>query len=126
MSDNDEIAKELRAENLKKRQAAAPKVQTHHVLWARWVWTIGVVLIDLLTGYAISQVSVLFYALTWVLSGAGGLLWSEFISERVGNNPDQRKIGETGITVSAIGVFVMALAAGSVWVLGLRSNGSVE
>ena len=119
MNPNDKIAEKIRAEKLRMEQEKAMpiKVSDSQVREARFIWMTGTVAIDILTAYLIySLTGYLPYAVIWFLAGAGGVLWSERQSERIGNNPEQKSIGAMGVKVSAFAVVAMALIFGYCWV----------
>lgn len=119
MGTNEELAMEMEAER-ERREAETNKparVSRSQVKEARFVWMAGVTLIDALTAWLIFEVTgFLPYAIVWVLAGAGGLLYSERLKERVGNNQKQMDIGDRGVKVSAVLVAAMALFVGTVWI----------
>lgn len=117
---NDKIAKEIADEKARREleKSKPPKVSNAQVKEARFVWMAGTILVDLLTAYLIyAQTGYWYYAVIWVLAGAGGLLYSERLKERIGNNREQKDIGERGVKTSAFSVLGMALIVGTVWVL---------
>jgi uncharacterized membrane protein len=116
---NDEITKRIE-DKRKKREAEdhpAPQINRTPVVISKVVWIGGAILIDVVTGYAILEVTRWWYALIWVLAGAGGLILSEWQRERIGNNRQQRELGEQGVLWSAIAIVLMAIAAGVVYLL---------
>ena len=124
MNDNERIAIEIQNTRLEQERAksAPKKVSDAQVKEARIMWMAGSVLIDLLTSYLIYMLTgYWYYAGIWVLAGAGGLLWSERLKERIGKNKDQRKIADNGVTISGGAVFLMALLVGTVWVMKIAS-----
>ncbi|RPJ29412.1 MAG: hypothetical protein EHM33_00775 [Chloroflexi bacterium] len=119
MSDNNAIAKQIEAEKARREadQNKPKKVTQKQVDEARFVWMAGVFLIDALTAWLIwTLTTYLPYAVIWIFAGAGGLLYSERLKERIGNNAEQGKIGERGVKASALAVVLMALLVGTIWV----------
>lgn len=114
---NDEVANEIRSENeAEEMKKIQPKsISRFEVNAAKYIWQIGVIVLDLATAYYIWQTTLLFYGILWALIGSGGLLWSERQRERIGNNETQERIGNWGVTVSAVIVLLMALAMGAVY-----------
>ena len=121
MKTNDEIALELAEEEVRvESEKHAPKTpHGRQVTGAKIAWMLGVIAIDAATAYAILQITLYWqYAALWFAAGAGGLLFSDWLREHVGNNDDQKRIAELGINVSLGAVLAMALLAGTVYVLG--------
>ena len=119
MNENDKIAAEIEAEKLRREQEKSkPKKISHsQVKEAKFIWMAGILLIDLLTSALIWAITgYWYYALVWIAAGAGGLLWSERQKERIGNNIEQIDIGDLGVKVSGVLVFVMAVTVGLIWV----------
>ncbi len=125
---NDEIAKELERERERREQEKIKpkKIQTAQLMGAKLAWMFVAIAIDLATGYAIWQITRWWYGLLWIFGGAGGLMLSEWLWERIGNNDDQRRIAERGIKISAFAIALMALIAGVVYVLGYTQNAYIE
>lgn len=122
---NDKIAEKIRKERLQAEQELnkPKKVSNRQVKEARIVWMSGVALIDLVTAWLILQVTGFeIYAVIWVLAGAGGLLYSERLKERVGNNQEQGEISTRGVNVSAGAVALMAILAGTAYVTNYQST----
>lgn len=125
MDVNKEIAEEIKAERARvEREKLKPKpVSKNQVREARYVWMGGVIVIDLLTAYLIYEVTGFwYYSVIWALAGAGGLLWSERLKERIGSNKEQLEIAERGVKISAGFVVFMAIVVGGLWVTGYRTN----
>lgn len=115
-----------RRERREQEKNAPPKISQAEVVFAAWVWQIGVVCIDIATAYIVWQITYLFYGILWLAAGAGGLLWSERQRQRGGNNEVQKEIGELGAKVSIGAVMFMAVRAGVAYVLGYSSLEWVE
>lgn len=119
---NDVIADQIRQD---KEKAARDKIvpakkNTPQVETAKIAWTLGALAIDIATAYAIYVITGYFwYGVFWIVAGGGGLIWSQWIKERVGNNAEQNKIGEAGVIVSGLAVLIMAFVTGVVFVLGM-------
>lgn len=118
-NENAEIAREIQIERARiEQEKSRPKpVSRNQVKEAKYVWVGGTVIIDLLTAYLIYTVTgYWYYAVIWALAGAGGLIYSERLKERIGNNKEQLTIGDRGVKISAGMVAFMALVAGAMWV----------
>ena len=132
MSDklNDEIAKELFAEEEARVLAEfAPKsIQRGPVKGAKFAWMFVAFGIDIATAYAYTIILAPYwwYAVIWILAGAGGLLFSEWLWERIGNNDEQTRIAKTSKQVSAGAILVMALCAGVSLIMNWSRNTSME
>ena len=127
---NDEIAEELRAEEEARILAEfAPKeIERTQVKGAKVAWMSISIGIDLATAYAYMLIldPYWWYGIIWIVAGAGGLLFSEWLWERVGNNDDQTRIATTSKTVSAIAVLLMALLVGVALILGWEKAAWME
>lgn len=113
---NEEIEKELKAEEeaLMLKEFEPKKIGKSQVTGAKFVWMFIAIGIDLITAYALVKIMnpLWYYAALWIIAGAGGLLFAEWLWERIGNNDEQVKIANTSKTVSALAVVIMALASG--------------
>ena len=118
------IQKRKNDEEAKKN--APPQISFTEVKMAAWVWQLGVVALDIATAWIVWQITFLFYGIVWILAGAGGLLWSERQRQRVGNNNDQKQIGEWGVNVSLAAIIAMAILSGIAYILGYSQLGWVE
>lgn len=118
---NEEIAAEIEAERreVEMSEYIPPVVSNAQVLAAKYAWMVIVSIIDIATAYAFYDKlrPYWWYAVSWALVGAGGLIFSEWLWERVGNNAKQNEIARKSKTVSAIAVFAMALVMGLALVL---------
>jgi hypothetical protein len=124
---SNKIAQEIERENEEIQAAlfSPPPVNTSPVKAAKVVWIAGVILLDVATSYFVWQTTILLYGVIWFLVGAAGLSYSEWMRERVGNNPVQEKIGKLGVAVSAIMVLIAAIGMGAVYLLGLTNQRAV-
>lgn len=126
----EEIEKELmEAEEKKIQDEFKPKpISTAQVKGAKWAWILVVLGIDAATFYALYIILQPYwqYPAMWVISGAGGLLFSEWLWERVGNNAQQFEIADTSKKVSAIAVLIMAALSGVALILGIQRETWVE
>lgn len=113
---NKEIAEEIEAEKKEAELAeyAPPEISNAQVNAAKYAWMLIVAAVDLATAYAYYEVlsPYWWYALLWFVVGGGGLIFSEWLWERVGNNDKQNTLARRSKAVSAIAVFVMALLMG--------------
>ena len=115
----DDVTREIQQEReeAERERNRPPKITNDPVKRARYVWIGGTMLIDALTAWIIWQLTSLwYYAVIWVIAGAGGLLYSEDLKTRVGNNPEQQEYANRGVWVSAGAVFLMALFIGAMFV----------
>lgn len=122
MDENKEIAEEiLRDEEAKIAAQFEPKkISKNQVKAAKYTWMGITVVVDAATAYAYTVIldPYWWYGFIWFLVGAGGLIFSEWLWERIGNNDEQRKIASASKNTSAIAVFIMALLAGFALVMG--------
>jgi len=119
---NDEIAKEIEKEREEAElsEFAPPKVSNAQVNGAKYAWMIIAIVVDLATAYALWLILAPYwwYAVMWFTVAAGGLLFAEWLWERVGNNDKQIAISRVSKNVSALAVAGMAIITG----VGLVSN----
>jgi hypothetical protein len=121
----DDVTREIEQEReeIERERNRPPKVSNSQVDRARIVWIGGSILIDGLTAWLIyTMTGYWYYALIWVVAGAGGLLYSEDLKTRIGNNPEQQEYADRGVKVSAIAVFVMAVLVGGIFVTGYAAS----
>lgn len=120
---NDEIAQELKNEEEARIMAEyAPKsISRTQVKGAKFAWMAVAIGIDIATAYAYFVILAPFwwYGVLWLIAGAGGLMFAEWLWERIGNNEEQTKIASASKTVSAVAVLVMALLSGVALILGV-------
>lgn len=116
----DEITARIEAKKKAREDEkhAPPEIDHAPVKFSKYVWVGGAILIDFATSYAVWQITRWWWGVVWILAGAGGLVFSEWQRERVGNNPTQRNLGQQGVTWSAIAVFGMGISAGGIYLLG--------
>lgn len=128
MNENDEIAKELEAEREAKMMAEfAPKpIQRTQVKAAKYAWMFVAVSIDIASAYIVYTMTTWFHAVIWLIAAAGGLIFAEWLWERVGNNDEQARTASLSKQVSAVAVIVMGILTGVAYVLGWTSYAIVE
>jgi hypothetical protein len=120
VNENDEIAREMEEENRRReKNGNRPlKVERQQLTGAKIVWTVGAVIVDVITGYAVWQITFWWYGALWVIAGSGGLIYSNWLRERIGNNYDQKQIARYGLNLSWISIALMGLISGAVYILG--------
>lgn len=127
---NEEIANEIMQEEEARIMAEfAPKdIQRGQVKGAKFAWMAVAIGIDLTTAYALYLVfsPYWWYAVLWAIAGAGGLMFAEWLWERVGNNEEQTSIASTSKNVSAIAIVLMAVLAGVAMILGFQRQPWME
>lgn len=127
---NKEIAEEIMKEEEARIMAEfAPKeIQRTQVKGAKVAWMLVATAIDLTTAYALYLVFAPFwyYAVIWAIAGAGGLMFAEWLWERVGNNDEQMRIATTSKNVSAIAILAMAVLAGIAVIMGWQRAAWIE
>jgi hypothetical protein len=128
MNENDEIAKELEEEKEAKLLAefAPKKIQRTQVNAAKYAWMFVAVSIDIASAYVVFTMTTWFHALIWLIAAAGGLIFSEWLWERIGNNDEQAAISRASKTVSAIAVIVMGIFTGVAYVVGWTNYAIAE
>lgn len=127
---NDEIAKELETEKeaLLMAEFAPKPIQKGQVKAAKIAWMGTMAGIDFATVYAYIVIlsPYWWYGILWLFAGAGGLIFAEWLWERIGNNEEQTRIANNSKVVSAIAVLVMALFSGIVLVMGWQREQWIE
>jgi hypothetical protein len=123
----NKVAEEIKQENeeLESEKYAPPPINDNPVRTAKVVWIGGVIVLDLATSYFVWQTTIALYGFIWFLVGAAGLAYSEWMRERVGNNPVQERIGRAGVAVSAFMVLIAAVGMGAVYLLGMTNQRGV-
>lgn len=123
---NDEIAKEIQDERARIEMQAKKYKDRGQLKGAKIAWILGAFAVDASTAYAIWQILFWWYGLAWVVAGAGGIVYSDWLRERPDNNDEQKDIAELGLNVSWVSIVVMAVLAGVALVLGLQKNKYIE
>ena len=127
---NAEIAAEIEREKREAELAeyAPPAVSNAQVNGAKYVWMLVAFGVDIATAYALWLILAPYwwYAVIWLLVGAGGLVFAEWLWERVGNNTQQKAIARTSKVVSAVSVMAMALVTGVALVTGFSAIAWIE
>ena len=128
MTDNKGIARMIEERKRKAEQdnETPVEIQGAQVKASLIVWMLGAVLVDVVSAAIIWRVLYWWYAIGWFLAGAGGLVYSEWLRTRIGNNRKQRDIGNAGVVVSAVMVILMALVAGYAFIRELFLDIYVE
>ena len=127
-NENDEIAEEIMKEEEARILAEyAPKqIQRTQVKAAKIAWMFVAVCIDIATAYVVYLMTTWWYAVIWLLAAAGGLLFAEWLWERVGNNDEQENISRISKNVSAAAVLIMGLFSGVAYIMGWTNSYVVE
>ncbi len=127
---NEQIAAEIETERTQAELAdfKPPSVSRAQVSGAKYAWMFIAFSIDAATAYALYIILApyWYYAAFWVVVGVGGLVFSEWLWERVGNNDKQSKISSTSKNVSALSILVMALVTGVALVVGIERTMWIE
>lgn len=115
---NDELGiSELEA--LVSEQAPEPPPDISPMRNSMIAYHLGVVLIDLVTGYTVGMLTFWYYGVIWFLGNAVVFFQHHKNWERAENNDAQEKNSRTGMVVSVLSMFVVALAAGGCLLGGL-------
>lgn len=121
---NKEIAAELAREREEAERAefTPPPISQAQVNGAKYAWMAIAFVIDGATAYALWKILApyWYYAVLWLVVGAGGLVFSEWLWERIGNNAKQAAIAKKSKSVSALSVVVMAIVAGVALIVGIE------
>lgn len=84
-------------------------------------YNIGVIVIDLITGYTIWMLSYWYYGVIWVLAGAAAFFLHQRNFEHPDKNEKQEKNTLLGLGVSVGSMFLMAVLAGGVYIAGVKT-----
>lgn len=85
-------------------------------------YQLAIILIDGGTAYIVGQLTLWYYGVLWFLGNAIVFFVHHMNWERPENNEKQEQNSKVGMIVSVGSMFVSALAAGSVFVLGLEGT----
>jgi hypothetical protein len=125
-----EIADELEREREEAELAeySPPSISNAQVNGAKYAWMVIAFAIDAATAYALWLILAPYwwYAILWLVVGAGGLVFAEWLWERVGNNDIQFQIADVSKKVAGIAVLVMALVTGVILVGGVGNAAWME
>lgn len=83
---------------------------------------LAVILIDGITGYTIAMLTIWYYGVVWFLGNAVVFFIHHKNWERPENNNEQENNAMVGLIVSVASMVVVAVAAGSVYLLGSTSR----
>jgi len=89
--------------------------------FSKWAYNAAAVIIDLITGYTIWQLTFWYYGALWVLAGAVVFFLHQKNWEREGNNETQVSISAWGMGISVASIVIMGAVAGSLWIIGFQS-----
>ena len=85
-------------------------------------YQLAIIIIDGFTAYIVSQLTVWYYGVLWFLGNAIVFFLHHKNWERPENNETQEKNAKIGMIVSVASMFVSAMLAGGVFVLGYEST----
>lgn len=108
-------------ERLVNEKKPAPKPSRAPLSASKIGYSAAIVIIDLITGYTIWQLSYWYYGVIWFLAGAISFYLHQQNWEHPGVNEKQEKNAMIGMIVSVASMFVMAIAAGIALIFGLHS-----
>lgn len=123
MDELEQIEREIAEEREKADQARIPVPQVSYapVIFARYAWIAGVIGVDAYTAWIWWLYTTWFYAVVWFAVASVGLIYWDIADNRPGNNQKQSAKAKEARIVSAVAVILMALVAGAINLLGLRS-----
>jgi signal transduction histidine kinase len=133
MFDKD-LSKQIADELEREREEAElseytpPTISNAQVNGAKYAWMVIAFAIDAATAYALWIILAPYwwYAILWLVVGAGGLVFAEWLWERVGNNDIQFQIADVSKKVAGIAVIAMALVTGIILVGGIGNAAWME
>ena len=82
---------------------------------------LGVILIDIITGYTVGALTFFYYGIIWFLGNAVVFFQHHRNWERAENNDVQEKNSQVGMIVSVTSMFVVALSAGGFLLAGINN-----
>jgi hypothetical protein len=115
MSEISELEKLVRDEQPEPTPDRSP---LHH---SKIAYSLGVIVIDLITGYTIWMLTYWYYGLIWVFAGAAAFFLHQRNFEHPDKNEKQEKNTLWGMGVSVGSMFLMAVLAGGVYVAGIKT-----
>jgi uncharacterized membrane protein len=83
---------------------------------------LAVILIDGITGYTVAMLTIWYYGVVWFLGNAVVFFIHHKNWERPENNDDQEQNAQIGLIVSVASMVIMAVAAGSVFLIQITSR----
>lgn len=99
-----------------------PKPDNSALSYSKYAYNIAVVLLDVVTGWTIAQLTFWYYGVMWFLAGAVVFYLHQKNWERDGNNETQVKISQIGMILSVGSMLVMAVVTGGLWIA--KANGA--
>lgn len=109
-------------EELVNEKKPAPKPSRAPLSASKLGYSVAIVIIDLITGWTIWQLSYWYYGVIWFLAGAISFYLHQQNWEHPGVNEVQEKNAMLGMIVSVTSMFLMAIAAGFALIFGVTSN----
>lgn len=106
-------------EEMVKEEEIKPVPDNSALAYSKYAYNLAAIIVDLITGWTIWQLTFWYYGALWVLAGAVVFFLHQHNWERENNNQQQVDISKTGIMVSVVSIVLMGAAAGSLWVLGI-------
>lgn len=86
--------------------------------WAKYIYHAAVILIDGLTAYLVSVITLPYYGVVWFLANAVVFLIHHRNWERAENNEKQTKNATVGMIVSVASMFILATVTGGLYLTG--------
>ena len=120
MSNNNNSISEL--EQLVDEKKPEPKPSRAPLDASKVGYSAAIVIIDLITGWTIWQLSYWYYGVVWFLAGAISFYLHQQNWEHPGVNEKQEKNAMIGMIVSVASMFLMAIGAGLALIFGVTSN----
>jgi uncharacterized membrane protein len=87
---------------------------------SKWAYHIAVILIDAVTAYTLGTITIWYYGVIWFLGNAVVFFFHHNNWERAENNDTQESLSLWGMIVSVVSMFIVAVAAGGVFMYGLE------
>lgn len=84
--------------------------------FSKYAYNAAVIILDLITGWTIWQLSFWYYGVLWVLAGAVVFYLHQKNWERAGNNEKQTSLSMTGMIVAVVSMLLMSIVSGGLWI----------
>lgn len=106
-------------EEMVQEEEIKPVADNSALAYSKFAYNAAAVILDVITGWTIWQLTFWYYGVLWVLAGAVVFFLHQKNWERDGNNQKQVDISQRGIIVSVASIVVMGAVAGALWILGV-------
>src|SRR5687767_4471720 len=119
---SNEIAEITELEQMVAEEEVESPPDNSALTYSKYGYSMAVVVLDIITGWTIWQLTFWYYGALWFMAGAVVFYLHHKNWERVGNNQKQIDISKTGLIVSVVTMLLMALVAGGLFIA--RASGA--